>query len=190
MEGRDCGGCVVCCVVPTIDDPEIQKASNTPCRHSGDGCAIYARRPRPCRVFHCAWRRLAVLDDAWRPDRSGVFSTLDPGAVAGREVLALTLMLVGDPAEIVARPAFVGFVRANMLDDLPLYLALPGPPGYLPWRVLLNSPAMAAAAAWGDVRVRAILEQAVAFMKAQPLRPYTPAHAGNDTGSAAETGAR
>ena len=84
VPGRECGECMVCCIAPTIDDPEIQKGSGTRCRHcapaGAGGCAIYASRPKTCREFFCAWRRLASFPEDWRPDLTGVFATLD-GAV-------------------------------------------------------------------------------------------------------------
>jgi len=75
VPGRECGECQVCCIMPSIDKPQIQKVSGSPCRHSlKGGCDIYEGRPDVCRAFFCGWRRLAGLPDDWRPDKSGVFA--------------------------------------------------------------------------------------------------------------------
>src|SRR5258708_411434 len=73
IPGRDCGGCTVCCRVPTVDKPEIQKLSGALCRHcAATGCTIYEARPPVCRSYYCAWRTVDIFGDDWRPDRSGV----------------------------------------------------------------------------------------------------------------------
>jgi len=75
IPGRDCGGCTVCCVYPTINKPEIQKLSGARCRHAGcGGCAIYDSRPPVCRSYYCAWRTVDIFSDDWRPDKSGVLA--------------------------------------------------------------------------------------------------------------------
>jgi hypothetical protein len=68
--GRVCGGCTLCCkLLPALD---LGKLAGQRCRHSraGKGCAIYARRPKSCRTWACAW--LANPDTAGmpRPDRA------------------------------------------------------------------------------------------------------------------------
>ena len=78
IPGRDCGGCTVCCVWPSINKPEIQKVSGAACRHcSGGGCAINQSRPPVCRSYYCAWRTVDIFDDAWRPDKSGVLAYVE-----------------------------------------------------------------------------------------------------------------
>src|SRR3954470_3807379 len=66
---RECGGCTLCCKL--IPVPPMDKVAGERCRHQRlTGCAIYARRPLECRVWHCRW---VVNDDAAdlrRPDRS------------------------------------------------------------------------------------------------------------------------
>ncbi|MDH4440840.1 MAG: hypothetical protein QE284_10695 [Rhizobium sp.] len=61
IEGRSCGTCSLCCILPDID--ELDKPANVVCRHCavGDGCVAYATRPATCRDFFCLWR----TDDSW-----------------------------------------------------------------------------------------------------------------------------
>lgn len=74
---RDCGDCTVCCTVLTVNTPEFAKPPGTPCIHLTDrGCGIHAVRPRICRTWFCAWRRVASLPDEARPDRSGLLVSL------------------------------------------------------------------------------------------------------------------
>jgi hypothetical protein len=73
VAGRQCGGCVTCCTALTIATKELTKPAGTPCRHNdGAGCTIYEARPPVCRNWHCGWRRLEMLPDDFRPDRSGI----------------------------------------------------------------------------------------------------------------------
>ncbi len=78
IDAHACGDCVACCQVLKIDEPELQKPANTLCSHcTGSGCVIYETRPPVCRAWNCAWRRLADMPDAYRPDRLGVMFALD-----------------------------------------------------------------------------------------------------------------
>ena len=55
VQGRECGSCQVCCIAPSIDNPDIQKMAGSPCRHSlQGGCSIYEDRPEVCRTFFAA----------------------------------------------------------------------------------------------------------------------------------------
>lgn len=77
-EGRECGGCVACCVDMLVATPELQKPANTMCVHcTGTGCGIHATRPLVCRSWDCVWRQIEALPDELRPDRSGVMFDLD-----------------------------------------------------------------------------------------------------------------
>lgn len=186
VPGRDCGDCMVCCIVPTIDDPDIQKKPGMHCRHCATGCTIYDSRPKPCRDFYCAWRMLPALGPDWRPDLSGVFGILDKAVIEGKVVIALTLILNSDPARIILNGAFVSFIQTNILQNLPIYLSLPGPPGHVPLRTLISGSGAVALAHRGEGHVRVLLEKAVMFLKTQPPRPYALRHGGNDTSVCAQ----
>lgn len=185
VAGRECGECRVCCIAPTIDDPEIQKRSGTRCRHCKDGgdggCAIYESRPTPCRAFFCAWRRLASFPDDWRPDLTGVFGTLDPAVIDGQQRIALTVTLLRGEMNIIRHLPFVEFIRTAVLEGSPVYLALPGPPGHKPLRTCLNTQAMSEAARAGNEYVCGLLHEAVRAIRTHPALPYALCHSGNDT---------
>lgn len=193
VAGRDCGDCTVCCIVPAIDDPDIQKRSGTPCRHcrahaldgrvtdsAAPGCTAYDTRPGVCRSFHCAWRYLADLDDGWRPDRSQVYATLEEIPLKGASLTAVTLTLIGDAAATARLPWFVNFVHARALAEKPMFFALPGSPGLRPTRIFAPLADMAGAARKGAAAVQSMLEQAVAVMARQPKDAHVLKHSGHD----------
>jgi Fe-S-cluster containining protein len=69
---RSCGGCTVCCVVPSIS--EIGKPKGKACPNLGKAphaCTIYKDRPLTCRTFQCGWITNEDLPSRFRPDRCG-----------------------------------------------------------------------------------------------------------------------
>jgi hypothetical protein len=142
VAGRQCGSCVACCVALSIDDPALSKPAGAICTHCGvAGCGIYESRPAVCRSFHCGWRCLRFLDDALRPDRSGVLvrivaaDTADDAATAGGNVLEFVLL---EPAGIAAAGVAEG-VAAAVQAGIVSYLVVPGPAGAPATRLLLNA---------------------------------------------------
>jgi hypothetical protein len=181
VPGRECGDCNVCCVVPTIDKPEIQKPAGLACRHlCGDGCAIHETRPPVCRSYFCGWRRLASLDESWRPDLSGVMIDVE----VLDNVNGLGLMLVGNPLKTVRQPWFIDFVAVQVTRNLPLLLTLPGPVGHQGAKSLLNTKAMREAAATSRARVKELLEVALKRLTAYEFQPQPLQHTGNDASPA------
>jgi hypothetical protein len=78
LADRECGDCVVCCTVLTVDTPDFKKPAGTPCTHlTSRGCGIHAVRPHICRTWFCAWRRVASIPDEARPDRSGLLVSVN-----------------------------------------------------------------------------------------------------------------
>ena len=78
LADRTCGECTVCCTALNVDAPDFKKPPGVPCAHLGSrGCGIHAVRPRICRTWFCAWRRMAGLPDDARPDRSGLLVSLN-----------------------------------------------------------------------------------------------------------------
>lgn len=73
---RHCGACTACCTYLPIPRGLIgpgKKPVRVPCPRVGAlGCRRYARRPRACVDFACAWLRDSVWPKVWRPDRSGL----------------------------------------------------------------------------------------------------------------------
>lgn len=115
LKKRTCGPCQACCVELKIDTPEFRKKAEVACPHlTPDGCIIYETRYRLCQEFLCGWRTLPELDDAWRPDKSGVLvmrkgtGEVPPGYDNGIEMVVLG----GEDA--VTRPAFVATVARLM----------------------------------------------------------------------------
>ena len=181
VPSRECGACQLCCVVPAIDTPEIQKRAGSPCRHSlRGGCDIYQTRPEPCRAFFCGWRRSRDFPDDWRPDRSGVLAVLEINEQPQFQSLAAALHLVGNPLKTVRRPDFLDFVAKSIRNNIALYLMLPTGPGMQSARMSLNNPRLTAAATKSRAEVKAVLEQMLKMMAAYQAAPHPMKHHGHD----------
>lgn len=52
----------------------MRKLPGVVCEHCNieNGCEIYETRPNVCRAYYCLWRSLPEMEDAWRPDLSGI----------------------------------------------------------------------------------------------------------------------
>jgi hypothetical protein len=79
VEGRDCGGCTMCCKLLQI--AEIDKPRFEWCPHCdiGVGCQIYAQRPGACHTFHCSYLVSPDLGPEWKPSRSRIVLTYEEG---------------------------------------------------------------------------------------------------------------
>lgn len=187
IPGRDCGGCTVCCVWPTINKPEIQKQSGAACRHcTSAGCGIYQTRPPVCRSYFCAWRTVDIFGEEWRPDKSGVLAYVETEGIAEDFDLStgIGLMLVGNPLKIVRQKYFQDFVVTGVMSSVPLFLSLPGPRGHQAATVSLNTEQMVSAIARGDVKDA--LEAAVKLLRGWDFQPAVITFTGNDVSSAEE----
>jgi hypothetical protein len=178
VAGRSCGGCTQCCTVMAIDKPEIQKAAGVVCRHCSGGCAIYESRPVLCRDYFCGWRLLPILDDDWRPDRSGVFVELE----AMGDDTGISLVLIGNPLKTVRQAWFIDFVITGVRGNVPLQLGIPGPPGFQGASLPLNTREMAEAAGISRARVKDLLEKELKRLTAYTFEPRLIANTGNDVG--------
>jgi hypothetical protein len=163
VPGRDCGDCNVCCVALTIDDPALQKVQGFRCRNTlpDKTCAIYDSRPRTCRVFFCGYRRLKWVKDTLRPDQSDVLVNLQyenkPGETPVRMGVTFTLLT----AAAVKAEGLAESVAAAVSAGVPVYVQIPGPPGFT----------------WAQARIDETLRPAVyARDKAAILRLLQQAH--------------
>jgi hypothetical protein len=181
VAGRDCGACTVCCTVPTIDKPEIQKASGVACRHcTAGGCGIYETRPPICRSYYCAWRTVEIFGDDWRPDKSGVMPYVETEGISQDFELStgIGLMLVGHPLKIVRQRWFQDFVVTGIMNSVPLFLSLPGPIGHQAATVSLNTEEMLGYIKRGMVKDG--LEAALKILRGWSFTPAVITHTGND----------
>ena len=187
IPGRDCGGCTVCCVYPTINKPEIQKLSGARCRHLGcDGCAIYDSRPPVCRGYFCAWRTVDIFGEEWRPDKSGVLAYVETEGIAEDFDLStgIGLMLVDNPLKTVRQKWFQDFVVTGVMSSVPLFLSLPGPRGHQAATLSLNTEQMLDAIRRG--MVKDALEAAVKLLRGWKFVPAVISFTGNDVSSPEE----
>jgi len=140
VKGRECGECSVCCVVLNVDTKEFQKFPGIPCAHMcAKGCGIHETRFPICRTYHCGWRHMEFLGSEWRPDKSGVLIDLQvddlPPHYPKRP--GIRIMLV-KPPEQVFNQAFFTFVARLVSAEVPVVLAVPGPPKHFPAGAFLN----------------------------------------------------
>jgi hypothetical protein len=178
---RACGECQVCCIALSIDKPDIQKMPGAACRHSlAGGCGIYESRPHVCRVFFCAWRRLAGIPADWRPDRSGILVMGEDNDQPQFKPMAFTLFVTGNPLKTIRRPDFLDFVLRHVRSNVALYLMLPGGKAMKSARLPLNA-ALAAARSRGDVK--SVLEQSLKAHQGLPPQPHVMEHGGCDFGT-------
>jgi len=179
VPGRQCAECKVCCIVPPIDEPQIQKKSNAMCRHRGEcGCVIYENRPAPCRTYYCGWRRLAFLDDDWRPDKSGIL--IESGSPATVGTGSIVLILVGNPLKTIRQQRFLDFVIKNIEQNVSMFLSLSGATGQAKAALPINCPEMKSAAAQSRTQVRILLEDLLRRLSRHEFVPYVLEHSGND----------
>jgi hypothetical protein len=162
VPGRECGTCNVCCVALTIDDPAMQKLQGYRCRNTlpDKSCGIYDRRPQTCRDFNCGWRLLKWVREGLRPDRSGVLVRLhyEVAKATGQQKLGVMITLLTDAA--LKAEGLAETVAAAVMADVPVYLHVPGPPGYTASRARINEALVDAVVARDKPAVLEILRQA------------------------------
>jgi hypothetical protein len=123
-----------------VDTREFQKLPGVPCAHlcAQGGCSIHASRYPVCREYHCGWRYLERLGDEWRPDKSGVLIEFQsenlPAHYPKRPGVRVAIV---DKTKALQRP-FYSFVAQLIAADVPVILAMYGPPGHFPAGAFLN----------------------------------------------------
>ena len=140
VPGRECGTCNVCCVALTIDDPAMQKPQGYRCRNTlpDKSCAIYDSRPDTCRSFFCGWRMLKWVREPLRPDKSGVLVRLqyEVSKSKGTQTLGIVVTLLDNAA--LKAEGLAETVAAAVAAGLPVFLHVPGPPGYTASQARIN----------------------------------------------------
>ena len=173
VPGRECGTCNVCCVALTIDDPELRKPQGYRCKNTlpDKSCAIYASRPQTCRSFYCGYRRLKWVRDTLRPDVSGVLVRLhgELSQADGKATLGVMFTLLTEAA--LKAEGLAETVAAAVAADIPVYLHVPGPPGYTAGRARINEALIDAVVARDKEAVLQILRRARAKGRAGKHEP-------------------
>jgi Fe-S-cluster containining protein len=162
VAGRTCGSCNVCCVELTIDDPELQKVQGYRCPHAqrDNSCRIYATRPHTCRAFFCGWRRLKWIRESLRPDKSGVLVRLhgEVSQTDGTQRLGVEFTLLN--AAALKAEGLAESVAAAVAADVPVFLNIPGPPGFTSAQAKINDVLRDAVLARDKAAVLRILREA------------------------------
>ena len=171
---RPCDGCTVCCIVPPIRSPDFSKQSSTRCINCVEpgACGIYPTRPQACRDFECGWRSLPFLDDRWKPDRCGIMIVPEenhvPPGFQRRQGLNFTAFRKPEDLE---QPFVIEMLAGLAHAEVPLFLSVPGPPGFHPAMTLLNPRIGEAAHERDGARIRSALAAAYNALKAGPFEP-------------------
>lgn len=183
IEGRECGSCNVCCVALTIDDPALYKVQGYRCPNltAQSGCGIYPTRPHTCRAFECGWRLLKWVKPGLRPDKTGVLVRLRRAA-AGFEIVISLL-----DRKALKSDGLAETVAAAVAAGRPVYLDVPGPPGYTSALGRIDEALADAVAARDKPAVLEILRQARKQGQAGPKVPIR-AKSDKDAPGAASTG--
>ncbi|HLY58104.1 MAG TPA: YkgJ family cysteine cluster protein [Stellaceae bacterium] len=192
VPGRACGSCNACCVALTIDDPELQKPQGHRCPNSDrdGGCTIYATRPHTCRTFYCGWRQLKWIRESLRPDQSGVLVLLDSeiSKVNATERLAIggvQFMLLNKAA--LKAEGLAESVAAAVAAKIPVYLCIPGEPGFTVAGGRINEDLEEAVRIRDKAAVLRILrERRTVFRSVKRERVVLSGHAGWSTEQARE----
>ncbi len=139
LPGRECGSCNACCVALTIDDKELQKPQGYRCKNAqpDNSCAIYSTRPHTCRSFNCGWRLLKWVREPLRPDRSGVLIRLH-GEIADDGTRKLGIAVILMTRASLKAEGLAETIAAAVNADAPVYLNIPGPPGFTSGQAKLN----------------------------------------------------
>ena len=172
VPGRTCGTCNACCISLTIDDPELQKPQGYRCRNArrDASCAIYESRPQTCRSFFCGWRQLKWVHESLRPDVSHVLVRLrrSIGRDGVRQVGVAFMLL--DRAALKAE-GLAESVAAGVAAGIPVYLNVPGPPGYTSAIAQINDVLAGAVLTKDRAGLLDVLRQAVAKAKSGKFVP-------------------
>ncbi|OGG73738.1 hypothetical protein A3A40_02390 [Candidatus Kaiserbacteria bacterium RIFCSPLOWO2_01_FULL_54_20] len=99
-EGKD--RCTACCKVYWIE--EVDTKLGEWCKHCtiGQGCGVYASRPKECADYKCLWLHGSGREDD-RPDKLKVVMDGIPVEVEGRTITLITIWEVSQGASTKKR---------------------------------------------------------------------------------------
>jgi hypothetical protein len=170
---RECGACNVCCVALTINDPEMKKVQGYRCRNArpDHSCAIYETRPNTCRTFFCGWRTLKWIREPLRPDQSGVLVRIRVSVSADSKTAKPGVIFTLLRSSALKAEGLAESVAAAVAADVPVFLSVPGPPGYTSSRAQINEVLLHAVATKDKAAVLRVLRAAYAKGRSGPRVP-------------------
>jgi hypothetical protein len=162
VPGRSCGTCNVCCVVLTIDDEAMQKPQGYRCRNTlpDKSCRIYETRPQMCRTFYCGWRLLKWVNEPLRPDVSGVLVRLQKEVPVDGQPTRYGVEFTLLNSAALKADGLAESVAAAVAADVPVWLSVPGPPGYTSSQARINDVLRQAVITMDKAAVLRILREA------------------------------
>jgi hypothetical protein len=130
---NSCGTCIACCYALAFNAEEgYRKKAGDMCQHcTGTGCGAYETRYKLCHLFNCAWRRLPLLGEEWRPSNSGVMLL----EVEGDEIpeayrasgVGMEFLILTDESAIL-RPGFAEYIATLVSRRVVVCMSLIGRP--------------------------------------------------------------
>ncbi len=170
---RSCGSCNVCCVALTINDPALKKVQGYRCPNTlpDKGCAIYEDRPGTCSSFYCGWRMLKWVREPLRPDLSGVLVRMRVSVSPDRKTRTMGVIFTLLNHAALKAEGLAESVAAAVAAGVPVYLGVPGPPGYTSSQAQINDALNHAVATKDKAAVLRTLRQALAKGKSGPREP-------------------
>ena len=146
----------------TIRDPALQKVQGRRCPNAApdNGCTIYDHRPRTCQTFYCGWRQLKWVRHTLRPDISGVLVRLhNEKSPDGQPPNAGVIVTLLNRAALKA-DGLAETLAAAVAAAVPVYLEVPGPPGYTSGMAKINDALIGPVVAKDKATMLVILRQA------------------------------
>lgn len=117
-----------------------------------------------------------MLDDGWRPDRSGILVVADNDDIPARytERPGVKLILVGERRASLTLPV-LGYVAGLIDGDMPAFIAVPGPPGHFFAKAFLNDRLKVAVARRDGAEILRTLHAVLDILEAGDFEPVPPA---------------
>lgn len=161
---KTCGACSVCCKELTFELAGALKPAGVMCAHcrAPNGCGIHETRPQICRGYFCGWHQLPSLGEDWRPEQSDILILFREGPAPDGLMDGIEFELIGARDRIFWLP-LVEYIATLIEDKTPVYLSIPGDPGFQsPWVYLSDIAALKDAIAQRDfAKTAAALSQAL-----------------------------
>jgi hypothetical protein len=120
---------------------------------------------------------MAVLGEDWRPDKSGLLIDFQveglPPHYKKRPGIRLTL---AGSRELAFHPVFMDYVARLVTAEVPVILAVPGPPGHFPASTLLNDALREAAKTRDFARMKEFFTMLLADLERHSFNPAVHRH--------------
>ncbi|HEJ1056908.1 TPA: YkgJ family cysteine cluster protein [Pseudomonas putida] len=133
---KECGPCNMCCITLKIDEPDLKKDADSPCKNLSPqkGCAIYESRPSLCKNWKCAWLMMPKIPNYLRPDKCGFIIKVEMSEAQPEYILtALT-----NPIQTLTSSRALELIASCISANTKISINIPTKPGHVNARVLIT----------------------------------------------------